>query len=205
MTGSSPRATSPAHLIAEGPQKVFHLGPERDLPLLTGSTSNWSERTRGLGGRLHRLLRRRDGNAARLSRHAAAAARPRPAVHLRQSRTSSSSAATGWSPAPAPWPRSTPQLGGEHPDRRQAARADLCEALARAEAARGARRSSGRASWPSATACRPMCKGAIDFGLDLLYISGGIHAREYGTPGQPDSTKLACLSRRARCRPSPPW
>lgn len=34
-------------------------------------------------------------------------------------------------------------------------------------------------------------KGAMDFGLDLLFISDGIHAREYGTPGNPDPQRLA--------------
>ncbi|QKV19215.1 TIGR01459 family HAD-type hydrolase [Oricola thermophila] len=34
-------------------------------------------------------------------------------------------------------------------------------------------------------------KGAMDYGIDLLFISDGIHAREYGTPGNPDPEKLA--------------
>ena len=34
-------------------------------------------------------------------------------------------------------------------------------------------------------------KGAMDYGLDLLFISDGIHAREYGTPGNPDMEKMA--------------
>lgn len=34
-------------------------------------------------------------------------------------------------------------------------------------------------------------KGAINNGFDLLYISAGIHAREYGAHGKPDSAKLA--------------
>lgn len=34
-------------------------------------------------------------------------------------------------------------------------------------------------------------KGAINNGFDLLYISAGIHAREYGTHGNPDAGKLA--------------
>jgi HAD superfamily hydrolase (TIGR01459 family) len=34
-------------------------------------------------------------------------------------------------------------------------------------------------------------KGAMDYGLDLLFVSDGIHAREYGTPGNPDYEKMA--------------
>ncbi|GAB4364326.1 MAG: TIGR01459 family HAD-type hydrolase [Oricola sp.] len=34
-------------------------------------------------------------------------------------------------------------------------------------------------------------KGAMDYGLDLLFISDGIHAREYGAPGNPDREKMA--------------
>ncbi|MCI5078520.1 TIGR01459 family HAD-type hydrolase [Oricola sp.] len=34
-------------------------------------------------------------------------------------------------------------------------------------------------------------KGAMDFGLDLLFISDGIHSREYGEPGKPDPQRLA--------------
>jgi HAD superfamily hydrolase (TIGR01459 family) len=33
-------------------------------------------------------------------------------------------------------------------------------------------------------------KGAINNGFDLLYVSAGIHAREYGAPGKPDAGKL---------------
>jgi ribonucleotide monophosphatase NagD (HAD superfamily) len=33
-------------------------------------------------------------------------------------------------------------------------------------------------------------KGAADAGLDVLYISGGIHAREYGDPLEPDPALL---------------
>lgn len=34
-------------------------------------------------------------------------------------------------------------------------------------------------------------KGAIDYGLDLLYVSGGIHAREYGNAERADPARLA--------------
>ncbi|KQU65774.1 HAD family hydrolase [Aminobacter sp. DSM 101952] len=36
-------------------------------------------------------------------------------------------------------------------------------------------------------------KGAADNGVDVLYVSGGIHARDYGDPLAPDADKLAAF------------
>jgi HAD superfamily hydrolase (TIGR01459 family) len=36
-------------------------------------------------------------------------------------------------------------------------------------------------------------KGAADNGIDVLYVSGGIHAREYGDPHEPDLERLAAF------------
>lgn len=36
-------------------------------------------------------------------------------------------------------------------------------------------------------------KGAADFGLDVLYVSGGIHARDYGAAHEPDEERLAAF------------
>lgn len=36
-------------------------------------------------------------------------------------------------------------------------------------------------------------KGAADNGIDVLYISGGIHARDYGDPFAPDAERLAAF------------
>lgn len=33
-------------------------------------------------------------------------------------------------------------------------------------------------------------KGAADYGVDVLYISGGVHAADYGHPDEPESAKL---------------
>jgi ribonucleotide monophosphatase NagD (HAD superfamily) len=33
-------------------------------------------------------------------------------------------------------------------------------------------------------------KGAADFGLDVLYVSAGIHAAEYGDADNPDAERL---------------
>ena len=44
-------------------------------------------------------------------------------------------------------------------------------------------------------------KGAADNGLDALYISGGIHARDYGAPSAPDPQKLEAFLARHGYRP----
>jgi HAD superfamily hydrolase (TIGR01459 family) len=36
-------------------------------------------------------------------------------------------------------------------------------------------------------------KGAADNGFDVLYVSGGIHARDYGDASQPDPARLAAF------------
>lgn len=36
-------------------------------------------------------------------------------------------------------------------------------------------------------------KGAMDNGFDLLFVSDGIHGREYGEPGAPDAERLAAF------------
>ncbi len=45
-------------------------------------------------------------------------------------------------------------------------------------------------------------KGAIDNGVALLFISDGIHAREYGEPGRPDLEKLATWLAKASAHPA---
>ena len=38
-------------------------------------------------------------------------------------------------------------------------------------------------------------KGAADNGFDVLYVSGGIHARDYGEPPEPDPAGRGLLER----------
>ncbi|KQV68249.1 TIGR01459 family HAD-type hydrolase [Rhizobium sp. Root1220] len=44
-------------------------------------------------------------------------------------------------------------------------------------------------------------RGALDYGLDLLYISGGIHAKEYTLNGQTDEAILTAYLERERATP----
>jgi HAD superfamily hydrolase (TIGR01459 family) len=44
-------------------------------------------------------------------------------------------------------------------------------------------------------------KGAADNGIDVLYVSGGIHAREYGDPLKPDGALLGAFLDRHGYRP----
>ena len=92
------------------------------------------------------------------------------------------------------------QLGGRTLDRRQAACAHL----------------SGRAESSVAIIGRDLdrsevlaigdgmmtdIKGASDNGFDVLYVSGGIHARDYGDPLAPDPDLLAAFLRQIRLPP----
>jgi ribonucleotide monophosphatase NagD (HAD superfamily) len=36
-------------------------------------------------------------------------------------------------------------------------------------------------------------KGAADYGIDVLYVSAGIHAADYGDPDSPDAGRLAAF------------
>jgi len=64
------------------------------------------------------------------------------------------------------------------------------EAMARAAAALGRDIERGRVL-AIGDGLTTDVKGAMDYGLDLLFISDGIHAREYGAPGNPDYDKMA--------------
>ncbi|SDA67180.1 TIGR01459 family HAD-type hydrolase [Mesorhizobium qingshengii] len=44
-------------------------------------------------------------------------------------------------------------------------------------------------------------KGAVDNGFDVLYVSGGIHARDYGDASQPDPARLVTFLERHGYRP----
>ncbi|WP_245509097.1 TIGR01459 family HAD-type hydrolase [Mesorhizobium sp. M4B.F.Ca.ET.019.03.1.1] len=44
-------------------------------------------------------------------------------------------------------------------------------------------------------------KGAADNGFEVLYVSGGIHARDYGDPLQPDRERLAAFLEKHGYRP----
>lgn len=45
-------------------------------------------------------------------------------------------------------------------------------------------------------------KGAADNGFDVLYVSGGIHARDYGEPHNPDPGRLAAFLEKHGYRPA---
>jgi len=44
-------------------------------------------------------------------------------------------------------------------------------------------------------------KGAADNDFDVLYVSGGIHARDYGDPLRPDPGRLASFLEKHGYRP----
>ena len=60
-------------------------------------------------------------------------------------------------------------------------------------AARGARRRAARS--PSATACRPTSAAPSTTALPALFVTGGIHAADFGPPVQPDGERVAARLR----------
>ena len=73
-------------LIAAGPRRVFHLGPERDLSIYDGLDVDLVEEFEASAVVCTGLFDDETENAGGLCGDAAALPRPRPAVHLRQSR-----------------------------------------------------------------------------------------------------------------------
>lgn len=68
------------------------------------------------------------------------------------------------------------------------------EAMRRIEAARGAPVDRARVL-AIGDGLTTDVKGAMDNGFDLLFVSNGIHARDYGEPGRPDPQRLEAYLR----------
>ncbi len=139
-------------LVSAGPRKVFHLGPERDLGLYDGLDIDIVEEFEANSVVCTGLVRRRDRDAGRLCRDAAAHAREEPADDLRQSRHRGRARRPDRLVRRRAGPRLRPARR-PHADRRQAACPDLrggAEGGGRGARPGGAPR---RRRWPLATAC----------------------------------------------------
>ena len=178
-------------LIAAGPRKIYHLGPDRDFSIYEGSTSTWSKNSR----------------RPRSSAPGCSTTRPRSpedyAATLRRFRARD-----------LPFICANPDIVVERGDR-----LIWCAgALARDYALLGGRTLiSGKPHRPIYEASLKAAgqilgrevgprdvlaigdgmltdvKGADDNGIDVLYVSGGIHAREYGDVDSPDPEALAAF------------
>lgn len=178
------------HLIAEGPKKVFLLGPERDLPLLDGlgvevvgeadatcvvCTGFYDDETETPEDYRDMLLRLRDRNVPMIC------ANPDLVVERGHKII----------PCAGAMAALYVELGGESRIAGKPHRPIYEAAIAEAREARGdfdlSRVMAIGDGMPTDV------RGAEAFGLDVLYISGGIHAQHYVEGGRTDEEKLAAF------------
>lgn len=186
-------------LIAEGPRKIFHLGPDRDLSIYDGldveiveefeadavvSTGFFDDETETPEDYADMLRRFRSRNLPFIC------ANPDIVVE-RGDRLIWCAGALG---------RDYAQLGGRtlisgkpHRPIYEAASAAAAEVLGR--------------PLPAAEVLAigdgilTDVKGAAMYGIDVLYVSAGIHARDYGDPENPDTEMLGAFLGRHGHRP----
>jgi HAD superfamily hydrolase (TIGR01450 family) len=186
------------HLIAEGPKKVFLLGPERDLPLLdglgvevvgeadatcvvcTGFFDDETETAEDYRDMLMRFLARGVPMIC---------ANPDLVVERGHKIIPCAGAVAAL----------YAELGGETRIAGKPHRPIYEAAIAEAREARGdfdlSRVMAIGDGMPTDV------RGAINYGLDLLYISGGIHVREYSTDGRIDEAALDAYLEREGAAP----
>ncbi|MCQ2005199.1 TIGR01459 family HAD-type hydrolase [Rhizobium sp. NRK18] len=186
------------HLIAEGPKKVFLLGPERDLPLLDGlgvevvgeadatcvvCTGFYDDETETPEDYRDMLMRLRDRNVPMIC------ANPDLVVERGHKII----------PCAGAMAALYVELGGESRIAGKPHRPIYEAAIAEAREARGdfdlSRVMAIGDGMPTDV------RGAINYGLDLLYISGGIHVREYSVDGRIDDAALDAYLRREGAAP----
>lgn len=186
-------------LIAEGPRRVFHLGPERDLGLYDGldvelveefeasavvCTGYFDDETETPADYAEMLRRLRARNLPFIC------ANPDIFVERGDRHVWCAGALA----------RDYAQLGGRTliagkphaPIYRAALRA--ASEVAGRELARGEVLAIGDGLLTDV-------KGAVDSGIDVLYVSGGMHAQDYGHPDMPDPAKLAAFLSQHGFRP----
>ncbi|MGR6466645.1 TIGR01459 family HAD-type hydrolase [Rhizobium sp. PAMB 3182] len=186
------------HLIAEGPKKVFLLGPERDLPLLdglgvevvgeadatcvvcTGFYDDETETPEDYRDMLMRFLARGVPMIC---------ANPDLVVERGHKIIPCAGAVAAL----------YAELGGETRIAGKPHRPIYEAAIAEAREARGdfdlSRVMAIGDGMPTDV------RGAINYGLDLLYISGGIHVREYSVDGRIDEAALDAYLEREGAAP----
>jgi HAD superfamily hydrolase (TIGR01450 family) len=186
------------HLIAEGPKKVFLLGPERDLPLLeclgvevvgeadatcVVCTGFYDDETETPEDYRDMLLRLRDRDVPMIC------ANPDLVVERGHKIIPCAGAIAAL----------YTELGGETRIAGKPHRPIYEAAIAEAREARGdfdlSRVMAIGDGMPTDV------RGAINYGLDLLYISGGIHVREYSVDGRIDDAALDAYLKREGAAP----
>lgn len=186
-------------LISEGPKKVFLLGPERDLPLLDGldvelcsaedadsivCTGFFDDETETPED-YHDMLM-----AFKLRGAPFICANPDLIVERGARMIPCAGALAVY----------YEQLGGETRVAGKPYSPIYAAALAEARDQRGGEIDTARVL-AIGDGMPTDVRGAIDAGLDLLYISGGIHAAEYTVNGKPDEAILNAYLKRENAAP----
>lgn len=175
-------------LIAEGPRRLFHIGTERDLPLFDGLDVELVEEFEASGvavtGPYDDETETPDDYADMLSRLRARnlpmiCANPDIVVE-RGDRFIYCAGALA---------RAYGLLGGRTLIAGKPHAPIYVEAMKRIEAAMGGAVGRDRVL-ALGDGLTTDVKGAMDNGFDLLFVSNGIHAREYGEPGAPDAQRM---------------
>lgn len=186
-------------LIAEGPRKIFHLGPERDANLFDGLEVEPVEEFEAQGvvctGLFDDEVETPDDYAELLSR---LRARDLPFICANPDVVVERGERLIW--CAGALARDYAQMGGRtliagkpHAPIYRAALQAAVELLGRTpERAEVLAIGDGMMT---------DVKGAADNGFDVLYVSGGIHARDYGEPLRPDPGALAAFLDRHGYRP----
>lgn len=186
-------------LIAAGPRRVFHIGEERDLPIFDGLDVDLVEEAdaqvvvcsgpfddeKDTPEDYHAMLRRMRGRDLPFI-----CANPDIVVERGEKMIWCAGAIA----------RDYAQFGGRtliagkpHPPMYDAALLLAAQALGRpVERSRCLAIGDGVLT---------DAKGATDNNIDLLYVTEGVHAREYGEPGRPDPARLAAFLAKHGQRP----
>lgn len=175
-------------LIAAGPRRIFHLGPDRDLSLFDGLDVELVEEFEANGvvctGLLDDENDTPDDYAEMLAR---LRARKLPFICANPDIIVERGDRHVW--CAGALARDYAQLGGgtliagkPHRPIYEAAMKAAGEVLGR-----GLRREEALAIGDGMLTD---IKGASDYGIDALYVSGGIHARDYGHPDDPEPDRL---------------
>jgi HAD superfamily hydrolase (TIGR01459 family) len=186
-------------LIAEGPRKVFHLGPDRDVTIYDGLDVELVEEFEAQAVVCTGLF---DDEAETPEDYAEMLARLRarnlPFICANPDIIVERGDRLIW--CAGALARDYAQLGGRtliagkpHAPIYAAAMKAACEALGR-DLTRNQALAIGDGMMTDV-------KGGADNGFDVLYISGGIHARDYGDPLRPDPARLAAFLEKHGYRP----
>jgi len=186
-------------LIAAGPRRIFHLGPDRDHPIFGGldielveefeadavvCTGPYDEEADTLDGYAELLMRLRARNLPFIC------ANPDVVVERGEKLIWCAGALA----------RDFARLGGRTLIAGKP-HAPIYEAALRAAAAVLGKDVERAGVLCIGDGVMTDIKGAADNGFDSLYISGGIHAREHGGPLEPDENLLAAFLGRHGYKP----